>query len=132
MYLYLFSCGSTLQFWAFGPSMKISVSFRLLDLGQSAVLLGRAISSSQGPCVSAPGDCEEGEVGGMKGFGKENRSTRRKPAPTPLCPPQIPLARPAARTRAAAVGSQLVTAMAWPLTFTFTLLKYATPCLYSR
>jgi hypothetical protein len=41
----------------------------------------------------APGDCEDREVGGMNGFGKGNRCSRRKPAPTPLCPPQIPLAR---------------------------------------
>jgi hypothetical protein len=38
---------------------------------------------------SWPGDCEDGEFGGMNGRG--NRSTRRKPATTPLCPPQIPL-----------------------------------------
>jgi hypothetical protein len=30
-----------------------------------------------------------GEFGGMNGRG--NRSTRRKPTPAPLCPPQIPL-----------------------------------------
>jgi hypothetical protein len=77
-----------------GRPMKLSVSFRLLALGQSARLLGRVISSSQGFCVSAPGDCEDGEVGGMNGFGRGNRSTLRKPAPTPLCPPQIPLFRP--------------------------------------
>jgi hypothetical protein len=34
-----------------------------------------------------------------------NRSTRRKPAPTPLCPPQIPLDQTRDWTRAAAVGS---------------------------
>jgi hypothetical protein len=33
------------------------------------------------------GDC--GELGGMK-IGRGNPSTRRKPAPAPLCPPQIP------------------------------------------
>jgi hypothetical protein len=27
---------------------------------------------------------------GKKKIGRENRSTRRKPAPVPLCPPQIP------------------------------------------
>jgi hypothetical protein len=76
-------------------SMKLSVSFRLLDLGQPAGLLGWVISSSQGLCVSTPDDCDEdGEVGGMNGFGRVNRSNRRKPAPTPLCPPQSPLARP--------------------------------------
>jgi hypothetical protein len=46
------------------------------------------------PIVPAPGDCEDEEVCGMNGFGRGNRSTRTKPAPTPLCPPQIPLARP--------------------------------------
>jgi hypothetical protein len=33
------------------------------------------------------GDC--GEIGGIK-IGRGNRSTRSKPAPVPLCPPQIP------------------------------------------
>jgi hypothetical protein len=44
--------------------------------------------------LPALGDCDDGEVGGMNGFGRGNRSTRRKRAPTPLCTPQIPLARP--------------------------------------
>jgi hypothetical protein len=38
--------------------------------------------------VPAPGDYEDGEFGGM--IGKGNRSIRRKPAPVPFCPPQIP------------------------------------------
>jgi hypothetical protein len=42
--------GSTAQFWALAASIKLSVSFRLVDLGQSAGLLGRVISSSQGLC----------------------------------------------------------------------------------
>jgi hypothetical protein len=45
-----FSCGSATQFWALAASMKVSVSFRLQGLGQSAVLLGWVISSSQGLC----------------------------------------------------------------------------------
>jgi hypothetical protein len=90
-----FSYGYTTQFWALAASMKLSVSFWLLDLGQSAGLLGRVISSSQGLCVSAPSNCDDdGEVGGMKDFGRGNRSIRRKLAPTPLCLPQIPLVRP--------------------------------------
>jgi hypothetical protein len=55
------------------------------------------------------GDC--GEIGGMK-IGRVNRSTRRKPAPAPLCPPQIPHNQTRARTRAAAVGSQRLNASA--------------------
>jgi hypothetical protein len=35
-----------------------------------------------------------------------SRSTRRKPASVPLCPPQIPRGLTRVRTRAAAVGSQ--------------------------
>jgi hypothetical protein len=45
------------------------------------------------PIVPAPGDCEDGEVGGINDFGRGNRSTHRKPAPMPLFPPQISLAR---------------------------------------
>jgi hypothetical protein len=43
------------------------------------------------PIVPAPGDSDGdcGEIGGMK-IGRRNRSTRRKPASAPLCPPQIP------------------------------------------
>jgi hypothetical protein len=41
------------------------------------------------PIVPAPGAYEDGEFGGMM-VGKGNRSTQRKPAPVPLCPPQIP------------------------------------------
>jgi hypothetical protein len=53
------------------------------------------------PLLTVPGDCDDddddGEVGGMNGFGRGNQSTRRKPAPTPLCPPQIPSANPGRR-----------------------------------
>jgi hypothetical protein len=38
------------------------------------------------PRMIGDGDC--GEIGGMK-IGRGDRSTRRKPAPAPLCPPQI-------------------------------------------
>jgi hypothetical protein len=51
------------------------------------------------------------EFGGMK-IGRGHRSTRRKPTPTPLCTPQIPLDQTRARTRPAALGSQRLTAWA--------------------
>jgi hypothetical protein len=60
------------------------------------------------PIVPAPVDYDDGEIGGME-IGRGNRSTRRKPAPVPLCPPQTPHAA-RMRTRAAAVGSQRLTA----------------------
>jgi hypothetical protein len=43
------------------------------------------------PRMIGEGDC--GEIGGMK-IGRGNRSTRRKPAPVSLCPPQTPHACP--------------------------------------
>jgi hypothetical protein len=61
---------------------------------------------------TAPDDIDEGDcgrIGGMK-IGRGNRSTRRKPAPAPFCPPQIPLDQTRAQTRSAAVGSQRLTA----------------------
>jgi hypothetical protein len=60
------------------------------------------------PIVPAPCDYDDGEFGGMK-IGKGNRSTRRKLAPAPLCPPKIPLDQTRDRTRPAAVGSQRLT-----------------------
>jgi hypothetical protein len=63
-------------------------------------------SATEWPIVPAPGDYDYKEFGGMK-IGRGNPSTRRKPAPTLLCPPQIPLDQTRDRTRAAAVGSQL-------------------------
>jgi hypothetical protein len=60
------------------------------------------------PIVPAPGDYDDsGEIGGM--IGRENRSTRGKPAPVPLCLLQTPHAA-RTRTGAAAVGSQRLTA----------------------
>jgi hypothetical protein len=66
-------------------------------------------SDTDGPIVPAPGDCDDGDVGGMT-IGRGNRSTRRKSAPAPLCPPQIPLDQTRARARAATVESQRLTA----------------------
>jgi hypothetical protein len=49
------------------------------------------------------------KIGGT--IGRGNRSTRRKPAPVPLCPPQTPhVAR--TRTQAAAMGNQRLTSLA--------------------
>jgi hypothetical protein len=47
-------------------------------------------SATEWPIVPAPGDYDDGEFGEME-IGRGNRSTRRKSAPAPLCPPKIPL-----------------------------------------
>jgi hypothetical protein len=43
-------------------------------------------TASNRPTVPALGDYDNGEIGGMT-IGRGNRSTQRKPAPVPLCPP---------------------------------------------
>jgi hypothetical protein len=53
-------------------------------------------------------------------FGRGNRSTRRQPAPVPLCPPQTPHAA-CTRTRAAAVERQWITAWATARPFLYTI-----------
>jgi hypothetical protein len=46
-------------------------------------------SATNWPIAPTPGDYEDGEFGGMM-IGMGTRNTRRKPAPVPLCLPQIP------------------------------------------
>jgi hypothetical protein len=55
-------------------------------------------------------DDDYGALGEM--IVRGNWSTRRKPAPVPLCPPQIPHDLTWHRTRAAALGCQRLTAWA--------------------
>jgi hypothetical protein len=73
------------------------------------------------PQMIDDGDFEA--ICGMK-IGKGNRSTRRKPAPGPLCPPQIPHDHTRARIRAAALGSQRLTAGATARPYFDALLRH--------
>jgi hypothetical protein len=83
--------------------------FFLIGIVGGGVQLGPpGIAATNKSIVPAPGDYDGGQIGGMM-IGRGNRCTLRKPAPVPLCPPQTPHAAPT-RTRAAAVGSQRLTA----------------------
>jgi hypothetical protein len=86
------------------------IFFLICIVGVESKLCPLGMSATHWPIVPVPGDCEDGEFGGMNGRG--NRITQRKPALTPLCPPQIPLDQTRDWTRAAAVGSQRLTASA--------------------
>jgi hypothetical protein len=84
--------------------------FFLIGILGGGVQLGPlGTAATNRPIVPAPDDYDDGEIGGLSGRG--NRSSRRKPAPVPLCPPQTPHAA-RTRTRAAAMGSQRLTAWA--------------------
>jgi hypothetical protein len=78
-------------------------------------------SATNWPIVPAPGDYEDGEFGGMM-IGRGNRSTRRKPAPVPLCPPQIPhdLTRREPGQPRWEAGDQPPELWCYKMTFTFT------------
>jgi hypothetical protein len=95
----------------FEPHSKLYCStctFLLIGIVGGGVQLGPlGTAATNVPIVPAPGDYDDGEIGGM--IGRGNRRTRRTPAPVPLCPPQTPHAA-WTRTRAAAVGSQRLTA----------------------
>jgi hypothetical protein len=81
-----------------------SKAFFIGMMGGGVQLGPLGTAATNRPIVPAPGDYYyDGEFGGVVGRG--NLSTRRKPAPVPLCPPQIPHAA-RTRTRAVAVGSQ--------------------------
>jgi hypothetical protein len=68
------------------------------------------------PRMIDDGDC--GAIHGMK-IGRGNRSTWRKPAPAPRCPPQIPHYLTRSRTWAYVVGSQRLTVLAIGRVFGF-------------
>jgi hypothetical protein len=116
------ACAQTSAQWSTETTQLnsiIIIYFIICGVGLSP--LGTASTSGllYKPQMIDEGDC--GAIGGMK-IGRGNRSTRRKPLPAPLCPPQIPHEHTRARTRAAAVGSQRLTAWAmarpsWIVTF---------------
>jgi hypothetical protein len=73
--------------------------------GGGGVQLGQlGTAATNRPIVLAPGDYDDGEIGGI--ISRGNWSTRRNPAPLPLCPPQTPPHAAWTRTWAAALGSQ--------------------------
>jgi hypothetical protein len=75
------------------------------------------------PILPVRGDCEDGEVGGMKCGWQGKPKYSEKTCPGAILSTTNPTCQTRARTRAAAVGSQRLTAsaMAWPMFF---LRKY--------
>jgi hypothetical protein len=64
--------------------------FVLIGILGGGVQLGPlGTAATNRPIVPAPGDYDDGEIGGMI-IARGTRITRRKPAPVPLCPPQTP------------------------------------------
>jgi hypothetical protein len=85
------------------PKLEYVLFFFNCTVGGGVQLGPLGTAATNRPIVPAPADDDYGEIGGM--IGRGNRSTRRKPAPVPLCPPQTPHAA-RTRTRAAAGRSR--------------------------
>jgi hypothetical protein len=86
--------------------VNITIFFNWYRGGGGVQLGPFGTAATNRPIGPAPGDYD-GEIGGM--ISRGNRSTWRKHAPVPLCPPLTPHAA-RMRTRAAGVGSQRLTA----------------------
>jgi hypothetical protein len=73
-----------------GTSITVNARFFFFfsNSGGGVQLGPLGTSATNWPTVSAPGDTEDGEFGEIM-IGRANRNTLRKPAPVPLCPPQI-------------------------------------------
>jgi hypothetical protein len=87
LFITYFSCDSTAQFLGLSHHQE---TFRFISVIRSRTVGRTPWMGDQfvaRPLLTAPDDYDDGEVSGMYGFGRGNRSTRRKPAPTPLCPP---------------------------------------------
>jgi hypothetical protein len=69
--------------------------------------LGNAATNR--PIVPTPGDYDDGEIGGMM-IGKGNRSAMKKTCPNATLSTTNPTCSARTRTRAAAVGSERLTA----------------------
>jgi hypothetical protein len=76
----------------FRQCLVVSVQLKIGIVGGGDQLGPLGTAATNRPIVPAPGDYDNGEIGGM--VGKGNRSTRRKPTPVPLYPPQSPTCCP--------------------------------------
>jgi hypothetical protein len=72
-----------------GSYYPLRIIFLIGIVGGGVQLGPLGTTATNKPIVPAPVDYDKGEIGGMM-IGRGNRSTKRKPASVPLCPPQTP------------------------------------------
>jgi hypothetical protein len=91
--LNFFSCPILFQGTIISLKVLKNPGLKKIGIEGGGVQLGPlGTAATNRPFLPALGDYDDGEIGGM--IGRENRSTRRKPVPVPLCPPQTPHAYP--------------------------------------
>jgi hypothetical protein len=77
-----------------------------------SILGPRVTAATYWPIVPVPGDCEDGEVGGIKCGWQGKPKNSEKTSPGAILSTTNPTCQTQARTRAAAVGRQRLTASA--------------------
>jgi hypothetical protein len=98
-----------------GVEIAQSAFFILLELWEMESILGlRGTAAMYWPIVAVPGDCEDGEGGGMKCGWQGKPKYSGKTCPGAIWSTTNPTCQTRARTRAAAVGSHRLTASAMP------------------
>jgi hypothetical protein len=95
---------------------RFQTTFLLFNYVTSIVtfllLVGGGTAAITWPIVPVPGDCEDGEVSGMKWFWQGKPKYSEKTCPDSILSTTNPTCQSQVRTRSAAVGSQRLTASA--------------------
>jgi hypothetical protein len=104
--------------WLYNPILglgRLHETFHLISVTRSRTVGGTPWMGVQlvaRPLLTAQGDCNDGEIGGMNGFGRGKQKYSEKTCPDATLSTTNPTCQTRARTQAAAVGSQRLTASA--------------------
>jgi hypothetical protein len=104
--------------WLYSPILglgRLHETFRSISVTRSRTVSRTPWTGDQlvaSPLLTDPGDCDDddGEVGGMNGFGHGKPKYSEKTCPDATLSTTNPTCETRARTRATAVGSQRLTA----------------------
>jgi hypothetical protein len=108
--------------WLYSPILGLGClhkTFRFISISRSRTVGRTPWTGDQlvaRPLLTAAGDCDDGEFGGMNGFGRGKPNYSEKTCPDATISTTNPTRQTRAQTRAAAVGNERLTpsAMAWP------------------
>jgi hypothetical protein len=112
-YVYIF-----FSLWFYSPILslgRLHETFRFISVTRSRTVsrtpwMGDRLIAR--PLLIAPGDCEDGEVGGMNGFWQGKPKYSEKTCPDAILSITNTTCQTRVRTRVAAVGNQRLTASA--------------------
>jgi hypothetical protein len=104
--------------WLYSPILglgSLHETFRFISITRSRTVIRTPWTGDQlvaRPLLPVPGDCDDGKIGGMNDFWQGKPKYSEKTCPDANLSTTNPTCQTRARTRAAAVGSQRLTAWA--------------------